>query len=330
MLVCIRGCFVPNQFYCSLLQVSLREAVPNSKEQGNVMTESITQPEMGRPDDGGVETVEIPPISDRQISVSSVQFSDDTSEPSLVQNSTPIIWTPRFVVIFALTLVIGLSIASLLTQGMLNGYYPPQAILLTLVIFALGGWIAVAIFVRSLWLRVGGIFGCIWAVFMGIYLVVSLLPIDPTASILLHLNASTNSALLGSYICLSIDHTPFHRWDGWFFRLAPLLGVGAVAAGYFLLPSDISSLRNLENTTVSVTLILCILIWWIRPSCWRSQPGVTFLFGAAPFILCLLTLPGIKDREGHFFFFTQVALLSLLLGIMRVLQEGIVGRRATR
>jgi hypothetical protein len=294
------------------------------------MTESITQPEMGRPDDRGVEMVEIAPVSNRQISVSSVQFPDDTSEPSLGQNSTPIIWTPRFVVIFALTLVIGLSAASLLTQGMLNGYYPPQAILLTLVIFALGGWIAVAIFVRSLWVRVGGIFGCIWAVFMSIYLVVSLLPIDPNASILLHLNASTNSALLGSYICLSIDRTPFHRWDGWFFRLAPLLGVGAVAAGYFLLPSDISSLRNLENTTVSVTLILCILIWWIRPSCWRSQPGVTFLFGAAPFILFLLTLPGIKDREGHFFFFTQVALLSLLLGIMRVLQEGIVGRPSNK
>jgi hypothetical protein len=35
------------------------------------------------------------------------------------------------------------------------------------------------------------------------------------------------------------------------------------------------------------------------------------------------------DREGHFFFFTQVALLSLLLGILRVAQEGIV-ERATR
>jgi hypothetical protein len=284
------------------------------------MTESITQPEMGRPNDGGVETVEIAPISNRQLSVSSVEFSEDTSEPPPVQNSAPIIWTPRFVVIFALTLVIGLSTASLVTQGMLNGYYPPQAILLTLVIFALGGWIAVAIFVRSLWVRVGSIFGCIWAVFMGIYLVVSLLPIDPNASILLHLNASTNSALLGSYICLSIDRTPFNRWDGWFFRLAPLLGVGVVAAGYFLFPSDTSSLRDLENTTVNVTLILCILIWWVRPSCWRSQPGVTFLFGTTPFILCLLTLPGIEDREGHFFFFTQVALLSLLLGIMRVLQ----------
>ncbi len=290
------------------------------------MAESITQPEMGRPNDGGVETVEIAAIDNGPVSVNSVQFSDDSSKLPPAHNSTPIIWTPRFIVIFSLTLVIGLSIASLLTQGTLNGYYPPQAILLTLVIFALGGWIAVVILARSLWTCIGGIFGSIWAIFMGIHLGISLLPIDPHASILLHLNASTNSALLGSYICLSIDRTPFHYWDSWFFRLAPILGSGAVAAGYFLLPTEIQSLRNLESTTVTVTLILCILVWWARPSCWRSQPGTTFLFGVMPFILFLLSLPGITDREGHFFFFTHLALFSLLLGIMRVLQGVIVGR----
>jgi hypothetical protein len=293
------------------------------------MAESITQPEMDRPNEGVVETVEITPSGNTHIAENSRLLLENSLELSLSQNSTPIIWTPRFVVIFALTLVIGLSAASLLTQGMLNGYYPPQAILLALVLFALGGWIAVVLLVRSFWIRIGGIFGGIWAMFMGIYLGVTLLPIDPHASILLHLNASTNSALLGSYICLSIDRTPFHRWDGWFFRLAPILGASAVAAGYFLLPADIHSLGTLESTTVTVTLILCILVWWTRPSCWRSQPGVTFLFGTTPFILLLLSLPGITDREGHFFFFTQVALLSLLLGILRVAQEGIV-ERATR
>src|SRR5436305_991687 len=154
------------------------------------MAESSTQPEMNRPNDARVETVEIAPRDERQVSEDSAQFSDDSSELPLAHHSTPIIWTPRFVVIFALMLVLGLSAASLLTQGMLNGYYPPQAILLTLVIFALGGWIAVVILVRSLWVRVGGIFGSIWAIFMGTHLGISLLPIDPNASILLHLNAS--------------------------------------------------------------------------------------------------------------------------------------------
>src|SRR5690348_1159121 len=39
---------------------------------------------------------------------------------------TQIIWTPRFIVIYALTLVLSLSIESLLTQGWLHGYYPGQ------------------------------------------------------------------------------------------------------------------------------------------------------------------------------------------------------------
>jgi hypothetical protein len=293
------------------------------------MAESITQPEMDHPSDEVVETVEIAPTSNTHVPENSIQPLEDSLELSLSHDSAPIIWTPRFIVIFALTLVVGLSVASLLTQGMLNGYYPPQAVLLTLVMLALGGWIAVVILVRSLWVRIGGLFASIWAIFMGIHLVVSLLPIDPNASILLHLNASTNSALLGAYICLSIDRTPFYRWDGWFFRLAPLLGAGVVAARYFLLPTDIHSLRNLESTTLTVALILCILVWWTRPSCWKSQPGITFLFGTTPFILLLLSLPGITDREGHFFFFTQVALLALLLGILRTLQAEIRAR-ATR
>lgn len=290
------------------------------------MAESITQPEMNHTNDVAVETVEIASASNTQTSEHSIQLSEGPAGPYPGEQG-PIIWTPRFVVIFALALVIGLSTASLLTQGMLNGYYPPQAVLLILATLVLGGWIAVVILTCSLWVRIGGVFGSIWAIFTGIYFVVTLLPIDPNSSILLHLNASTNSALLGSYICLSIDHTPFHRWDGWFFRLAPTLGACAVAAIFFLLPAaDPHSFRNLESATATVTLILCILVWWTRPSCWKSQPGVTFLFGTTPLILFLLHLPNITDRAGHFFFFTQLALLSLLLGILRVLQGEIIAR----
>jgi hypothetical protein len=286
------------------------------------MAESNSQPET---DQTGDVVVEIAPSSNTQVLENRTQPLEDALELAPDNEPTPIIWTPRFIVIFALTLVIGLSAASVLTQGMLNGYYPPQAVLLVLVTLALGGWIALVVRARSWWLRMGGIFGSIWAIFTGIHLVVSLLPIDPTASILLHLNASTNSALLGCSICLSMDRTPFHRWDGWFFRLAPVLGVCAVAASYLLLPADIRSFRNLESATVTATLILCILVWWMRPSCWKSQPGATLLFGIPPFILLVLTLPSLTDREGSFFFFTQVALLSLLLGILRVLQGALRG-----
>jgi hypothetical protein len=288
-----------------------------------LMPESITQSEMDHTNDA---VVKIAPVSNTQILKNSTQLSETFSEQSLATSPKPVIWTPRFIIIFALALIIGLSVASLLTQGMLNGYYPPQAVLLVLVALALGGWIAVARLVRSLWTRMGGIFGSIWAVFTGISLVISLLPIDPGSPILLHLSASTNSALLGSYICLSIDRTPFYRWDSWFFRLAPILGGCAVAATYFLFPADPPSFINLESATVTVILILCVLIWWTRPSCWRSQPGLAFLFGTTPFILLLLTLLNVTDKEGHLFFLTQVALLSLLLGILRVLQGEIQNR----
>src|SRR5258708_8411195 len=45
-----------------------------------------------------------------------------------------VIWTPRFIVIFVLTLVIGLSIESLLTQGWLNHLYTGQWIFQAYVI----------------------------------------------------------------------------------------------------------------------------------------------------------------------------------------------------
>ena len=128
------------------------------------MPESITQSEMDHTSDA---VVEIAPVSNTEILKNSTQLSETFSEQSLPTSPKPVIWTPHFIIIFALALIIGLSVASLLTQGMLNGYYPPQAVLLVLVALALGGWIAVARLVRSLWTRMGGIFGSIWAVFKG-------------------------------------------------------------------------------------------------------------------------------------------------------------------
>ena len=51
-----------------------------------------------------------------------------------------IIWTPRFIVIFALLLVVGLGGASLLTQGWLNSYYQAPVPELLFDIFAFGCW----------------------------------------------------------------------------------------------------------------------------------------------------------------------------------------------
>jgi len=226
-------------------------------------------------------------------------------------------------VIFALTLSLGLTAESLLTQGVLNHYYTGDWVLLAHVAIVLGCWLAIVIRTHSWWMRTGGIFGCIWAIFAGIGFMLHLLTGRPGPAIVAYLNAVTYSALLGSYICLSIHRTSLQHWDAWFFRLMPILGSGAVALAYFLTPADARSLSGLENTLATTALFLCLFVWWLRPACWQTQPAPTFFFGAAPAILLLLTIPG-STNGGTNFLLLQVVFLSLLLGTIRTLQSEVV------
>jgi hypothetical protein len=233
--------------------------------------------------------------------------------------TAPIIWTPRFIVIFFLVGVTGLSLGSILTQGWLNGYYAGSWVLLAYTVLTFGGWLAVAFAARTSWARMGAIFGCTWSIFEAISFLMNLLAVNPQARIIGHLNAATNIALLGCYVSLSINRTTFRRWDGWFFRLAFVLGAIAIALIYLLIPSNIRAPYLLETITAAVALYLCIFVWWLRPSCWRAQPSPTFFFGIAPVILLLLAIPGLADKEANFFF-TQMVLLCVLLGVIRTLQ----------
>jgi len=250
-----------------------------------------------------------------------------------------IIWTPLFIVIFALTLVFGLSIESLLTQGWLNGYYTGQRIFQVHVIFICLGWLALLVLTHSNWVRIGSIFGIIWALFMTLHIIISSLHPDLALRVHALVNAATCIALLGSYICLSIDKAPISRLDAWFFGLAPIIGCIAVALIYFLTPANERSLTTLENAIATIALVLSLLVWWIRPTSWKSQPGPTFLFGCVPLILLILALSAKEFNPSNYFlakvlmrpipylwmneanfFFSQVAFLCLFLGIMRVLQ----------
>ena len=252
---------------------------------------------------------------------------------------TYIIWTPRFIVIFALTLVLGLSIESLLTQGWLNGYYSGLWVFQVHVIIVCLGWLALLVLTHSSWIRIGSIFGIISALFMTIHITIYSLNTDLALRVHALINAATCIALLGSYICLSIDKTPFNRLDAWLFGLAPLIVCIVVTLIYFLTPANERSLTTLENAIASTALILSLLVWWVRPTSWKSQPGPTFLFGCVPLILLLLALSSTEFNPSNYFlakvlsrpipylltndsnfFFSQVALLCLFLGIMRVLQ----------
>src|SRR5579864_3467869 len=263
---------------------------------------------------------------------------EETSQAASTGSRPMVIWTPRFIVIFVLTLVIGLSIESLLTQGWLNHLYTGQWVFQAHVILIFFCWLALAVRTRTGWVRIGSILGCIWALFMTLNITISALDVDPSSPVLFYLNATICIALLGSYLCLSINKTPFSRLDAWLFGLAPITGSIAVVLIYFLTPSYERSLNNLESAIATIALVLSLLVWWIRPTSWKAQPGPTFLFGSVPLLLLLLAIPSMGYNESNFFlahvvlypmsnplnneqdfFLSQVALLSLILGTIRLL-----------
>jgi len=230
-----------------------------------------------------------------------------------------IIWTPSFIVTFTLVLVLGLSAEGILSQGWVNHFYARNWVLLAHVVLVLGCWIVIVVRARLGWSRAGGLFACIWALFAGFDFVLNPRSIDPSSPIIAHLHAAISIALLGSYICLSLDRTPFHHWDARFFQLAFLIGSCAVAFAYFLTPADNQSLSTLESSITLTALVLCVLVWWVRPSCWKAQPGPTFLFGMASAIRLFLTIPNGTDAATNLFL-SQVMFLCILLGAMRILQ----------
>ena len=254
--------------------------------------------------------------------VQSIDIPSDELGASAAQEE--VIWTPRFIVIFALTVVVGLSIANILTQGWLNGYYKSDWAFLAYAAPVFGCWIALLLRARSPWIRMGAAFGCIWSVFSSISFVLDFFSVSPHSIIVAHLNAAIDSALLGSYICLSIARTPIYRWDSWFFKLVPILSGSIVVVAYFLAPTQPPALDYLEHVIALVALSLSTVVWWIRPSCWRTQPGPTLLFGVVPFILLLFAIPNNTATPETYFFYTLVILLCLLLGNMRLLQCEII------
>src|SRR5947209_5798143 len=249
--------------------------------------------------------------------------ADNTDLPATAAtvSTTPstIIWTTRFIVIFTLTLVISLSVESLVTMGWVNHYYRGAWPLLAHVVLVFGCMIAILRHTRSGWIRMGSIFGCTWAIFLSIYFVTTLYKFDPTSPIPAYLGAAYSLSLLGAYVCLSIEHTPLTKWDIYFFRLILVAGICIVALAYLIIPAELRSSRAIESIIAEIGLVFSILVWWFRPSCWKAQPGPTFLLGLSPALIFLLSITGLGHGPTNFFL-TQIALFCLLLGAMRILQ----------
>lgn len=280
------------------------------------MAESIVQPDTNDSSEHNDLTGEAD-----QVQTTSNGIEEDVLIPasSALSTTSTIIWTPRFIIIFALTLAIGLSADSLLTMAWGQHLITAAWVPLGHVMLITGGLLAIIYVACSWWSRLGGIFGCIWAIFITIGLLLTFVTLDPASPVPAYLNAATSSALLGTYLCLSLQQTFLTRWDGWFFSIALLISLGVLLLTYFLMPAASRSLTPVGSGIAATLLVLSILVWWLRPSCWKTQPGTTFLLGLTPAIFLLLNITTLGKGQPNFFL-SQVAYLSLLLGTMRVLQ----------
>src|SRR6266849_6431683 len=248
---------------------------------------------------------------------------------------TAIIWTPRFIIMFSLTLVLGLSVESLITQAWSIRWFTGTWVFLVHIALLSAGWIALLVISRSRWIRLGGVFGLVCAAFMAINIIIQALLIQPSNYLLAHVNVATCLALLGCYICLSIDRLPTGHWDAWFLGLTPITGVVLVALLYFLRPGRAFS--DLENSITIAALFLSVLVWCMRPLCWKHAQGLTLLFGAAPFFLVVSYQVYIVNKSLNLFplhvtlkaaasffaretvfYFSQVPFLCPLRGAMRL------------
>src|SRR5260221_8604931 len=156
-------------------------------EAGYCMAESVTQP--------GIDHTNEHEHTSRENTA--LNGGEETPQAGLSASPAKAIWTPRFMVIFALTLVIGLSAESLLTNGWLSSYYAGWWIFQVYVIFNSICWLDLVVVARSSWVRIGGIFGCIWAFFMIVNITINALNIDPGSCIPSSLNVAESCALVG-------------------------------------------------------------------------------------------------------------------------------------
>lgn len=240
------------------------------------------------------------------------------------------IWTPAFILTFFLLLTLGLSAESLLTQLWANRGQVGPWVIEAHVLLAASGWISLALVTRSRWTRLGCIFGCVWTLFMTLNVILGAHGLDFTTPIQTYINVAISVALLGASIGLSIEDPPLTAWDQWLFLLIPVLSACGITLTYFLIPQ--ASILTSENALATAVTLASCFFWWLRPSCWSSRPGATFLFGLVPAILLVSALingsvssffllqiidpsPQIRSYGGSFFFI-QIALFALFLGCL--------------
>lgn len=284
------------------------------------MAESVTRQDThhSRNDDGdvvGMQDTEQQSATNGQEPVNAEAHSN-TNSPQ-----TKIIWTPKFLVVFALVLVLGLSTESVLTEVSDTGYLPGIWLLAGHTAILLGLWIsAVVVVCSSSWIRIGTIFGLAWTIFSVINFALAFFQFGLDTAMPVYLQVMYSGSLLGAYICLSIARTELRTWDIWFYRVSIIGGLVFVLIGIFISPLPYGLPATIANSVGPYFVILSTLIWWGRPSCWRTYPGLTFLLGASTALTFLLSLPNVASGAVHLFLL-QVSYLCMILGLIRLIQS---------
>jgi hypothetical protein len=232
----------------------------------------------------------------------------------------PAVWTPPFILFFALYTGLGLSIAALLTFIWLNsGMYSPAHLFMFYGGLTFLCWLLVIVRGRLLWTRIGGIAGCLWALFIAIEYWLISHGISSQSNTFMQIHLITGSALLAASLCLSYARTRVNRWDTQLSWLIPLCICAYLAFSYVRAPAGIPKILYLEGRLVTLSLLLCVIVWWLRPANWATQPGLTFFFGVIALLQYYL------DRSAQFYnentlLFQQIVFLGVMLSTFRIYQ----------
>lgn len=243
-----------------------------------------------------------------------------TQQSTVIDTGATVLWTPAFILFFAILFGLGMSIASLMSFIWVNSQlYPIDKIGEAYSVILVIVWLTVIVRARSGGIRLGSAFGCIWA--LGIFgqFWLNSHAIEPQAAIMTEMRALSNSALLGSALCLSTSRVRLQRWDVAFLWLLPLLFCSYLAYSYIKAPADMHSLLFIEGKIASITIYLAIGVWWLRIGCWRDQAGPTFLLGLA-IILWWLSDNVSNINTELSLFILQMFFLYLIMGLVRIVQ----------
>src|SRR5579863_3002478 len=119
------------------------------------------------------------PANDADQEPALLPAQDQSQDAPVLQEAEGVIWTPRFIILFAVTLAFGLSLESLLTQGWAIRWFTGIWIFLGHLALVSAGWIILMRVSRSRWIHLGAVFGLIFVAFVTINVMLQAIMFQP-------------------------------------------------------------------------------------------------------------------------------------------------------